>query len=85
MTRPEDTDRIWKRAEIESPCTKVCVVHPVTRLCTGCARSIDEITTWSRMSPEQRQAIMAELPTRPVAPSGRRGGRVGRLKRGDPS
>lgn len=75
------TDDIWKRDEIESPCIKVCVVHPETRLCTGCNRSIDEIAMWGRLSADARRAIMAELPTREPAPKGRRGGRSARLKR----
>ncbi|MEX0369988.1 MAG: DUF1289 domain-containing protein [Tateyamaria sp.] len=72
---------IWKRDEIESPCVQICVIHPETRLCTGCARSIDEIGAWSRMSPDERRSIMAELPNRDAAPKGRRGGRAARLKR----
>lgn len=72
---------IWRRDEIESPCVKVCVIHPETRLCAGCARTIEEIGTWSRMSPEDRRRIMAELPAREAAPKGRRGGRAGRLSR----
>ncbi len=75
------TDPVWNRNEIESPCVRICVVHPETRLCTGCARSIDEIGRWSRMSAEERSVIMAELPQREVAPKGRRGGRAARLKR----
>ena len=75
------TDPVWRRDEIESPCTQICVVHPETRLCTGCARSIDEITQWSKMTSEQRCAIMQELPNREAAPKGRRGGRAARLKR----
>ena len=73
------TDNIWKRAEIDSPCIKICVIHPEARLCTGCARSIDEISRWSRMSPEERRAIMAELPARHGAFGKRRGGRAARL------
>ena len=72
---------VWKRNEIESPCVQICVIHPETRLCTGCARSIDEIGGWSRMSPEERRAIMDELPKRDPAPKGRRGGRAARLRR----
>ena len=72
---------VWKRNEIESPCVQICVIHPETRLCTGCARSIDEIGGWSRMSPEERRAIMDELPKRDAAPKGRRGGRAARLRR----
>ena len=74
------SDEVWSRAEIESPCVKLCVVHPETRLCMGCFRSIDEIAAWSRMTPEARRAVMAELPARAAraAPT-RRGGRAGRL------
>lgn len=72
---------VWTRDEIESPCVQVCVIHPETHLCAGCARSIDEIGAWSRMSVEERRAIMAELPKRQPAPTTRRGGRSARLKR----
>jgi uncharacterized protein len=72
-------DEVWKRAEIESPCVKLCVIHPESRLCMGCYRSIDEITAWSAMSPEARRAVMAELPARaPRVKGARRGGRAGR-------
>ncbi|MBR3369254.1 MAG: DUF1289 domain-containing protein [Rhodobacteraceae bacterium] len=75
-------DTVWTRNEIESPCINICVIHPEARLCTGCLRSIDEITMWSRMEPHARQAIMAELPSRKTLISKRRGGRAGRLSRG---
>lgn len=75
------TDEIWKRDEIESPCIKICVIHPEARLCTGCLRSIDEITQWSRMSAEERRAVMAELPERAPQIQKRRGGRQGRQAR----
>jgi predicted Fe-S protein YdhL (DUF1289 family) len=81
VTDDPTSDRIWVRAEIESPCVQVCVIHPETRLCTGCARTIDEIGAWSRMTPEERSAVMAELPARQSAPRNRRGGRAARLKR----
>ncbi len=84
MTADNDaanSNDLWHRDEIESPCIKTCVVHPETRLCVGCARSIDEIATWSRMSPEARRAIIAQLPTRTPSPKTRRGGRTARLKR----
>ena len=77
------SDNIWKRAEIESPCVKICVVHPEARLCTGCPRSIDEISRWSRMSAEERREIMAELPDRAGQLKRRRGGRAARLARQD--
>lgn len=71
-------DEIWKRDEIESPCVKICVVHPEARLCVGCHRSIDEIGRWSRMTPEERRSIMADLPGRAGQLTKRRGGRLGR-------
>jgi predicted Fe-S protein YdhL (DUF1289 family) len=75
------SDEIWQRAEIESPCVRICVIHPDTRLCTGCARTGDEIAAWSRLTPEARRAIMADLPLRAVGPTHRRGGRARRLSR----
>lgn len=75
------SDEVWKRAEIESPCIKICVIHPETRLCTGCLRSIDEIGSWGQMSPDVRRAIMDELPTRAGQLTKRRGGRAARLAR----
>lgn len=72
------TDDIWKRAEIESPCVKICVIHPEARICVGCHRSIEEIGTWSRKTPEERRSIMADLPARAGQLTRRRGGRLGR-------
>jgi predicted Fe-S protein YdhL (DUF1289 family) len=74
-------DEIWARQEVDSPCVKICVIHPEERLCVGCYRSIDEIATWSRMTPEERRAIMADLPSRAPKLAKRRGGRMGRLDR----
>lgn len=75
------SDAIWKRDEIQSPCIKICVMHPEARLCTGCYRSIEEITGWTRMSAEDRRAVMEDLPTREGLVKKRRGGRAGRLGR----
>ena len=71
-------DDIWKRDEVESPCVKLCVVHPEARLCVGCYRSIDEISAWSRMSAEARRAVMVDLPDRASQLTKRRGGRSAR-------
>ncbi len=77
----KDSDDIWVRDEVQSPCIKICVIHQESRLCTGCLRSIDEIGAWSRMSDEVRSAVLEELPTRTGQITKRRGGRAGRLKR----
>lgn len=74
------SDPVWRRDEIESPCVNVCVLHPEAKLCLGCFRSADEITQWSRMTPEERRAVMDALPEREeTLPTGRRGGRKARL------
>ena len=75
------SDDVWKRSEAESPCVKVCVIHPETRLCTGCLRSIDEIGAWSMMSQEARRLVMVALPDRANLLKKRRGGRAARLLR----
>ncbi|MCV2889598.1 DUF1289 domain-containing protein [Ruegeria aquimaris] len=74
------TDTVWKRNEIDSPCIRICVVHPTERICTGCFRTIDEISRWSRMESDERAQIMAELPARAPNLSKRRGGRAARLR-----
>jgi predicted Fe-S protein YdhL (DUF1289 family) len=75
-------DDVWQRDEVESPCVRICVVHPEARICTGCLRSIDEITRWSKLSADERRAIMAALPDRADLLKKRRGGRAARLARG---
>jgi predicted Fe-S protein YdhL (DUF1289 family) len=75
------TDEVWKRDEIESPCVKICVLHPEARICIGCYRTADEIARWSKMTPEERRAVMIELPNRAPLLARRAGGRSGRLNR----
>jgi predicted Fe-S protein YdhL (DUF1289 family) len=58
------TDEVWRRDEIESPCVKLCVLHPGARICVGCHRTVAEIAGWTAMTPEARRAVMAELPAR---------------------
>lgn len=57
MTAPEST-------AIETPCVKICVMDSRTGLCFGCARRLEEIGEWSRMSAAERARIMSELPER---------------------
>lgn len=75
------SDDIWKRQEAQSPCIKVCVIHPEERLCVGCYRSIEEIGRWSQLTAAERTAILADLPNRAPRLAKRRGGRMGRLDR----
>lgn len=80
MAENEDVNgEVWNRDEVQSPCVKLCVVHPEERICVGCYRSIDEISAWSRLTPAERTAIMAELPARAPRLQKRRGGRSARV------
>ena len=74
------SDNIWSREEIESPCVKVCVLHPEARICLGCHRTADEIASWSRLTCEERRNIMDNLDQRKSLLPGRRGGRSGRKR-----
>ncbi|RLK11070.1 DUF1289 domain-containing protein [Ruegeria conchae] len=73
------TNMVWKRDEVESPCIQICVVHPTERICTGCYRTIDEISRWSKMNSSERAEIMQDLPERKPRLARRRGGRAARL------
>ncbi|SIQ22454.1 hypothetical protein SAMN05421641_10511 [Paracoccus thiocyanatus] len=49
---------------VSTPCVDICRIDPESRLCTGCRRSIDEITRWAGMTETERLEIMADLPAR---------------------
>lgn len=68
-------DDVWKRNEIDSPCVKLCVVHPEARICIGCHRTMDEISQWSKMTDEDRARVKDELPGRAPLLRGKRRGR----------
>ncbi|WP_323772120.1 DUF1289 domain-containing protein [Antarctobacter sp.] len=47
-----------------SPCVARCVIDEASQLCSGCARSLDEIAGWGSVSEDVRSAVWAELPAR---------------------
>ena len=51
---------------VQSPCTNVCKMHLPTGWCEGCARTIPEITAWSKADDAGRLAILARLPERRI-------------------
>jgi predicted Fe-S protein YdhL (DUF1289 family) len=79
MDKRIDENNIWAREELDSPCVKICVIHPEERLCVGCLRSLEEIAQWSKITTSERRAIMAELPARAPRLRKRRGGRSARV------
>ena len=60
------SDDLWRRDEIESPCTNICQIHPGARICIGCLRTGEEIAAWSRLSAERRRESACD---RRAAPS----------------
>jgi len=73
--KDQNIQHIWLRKEIDSPCIKLCSIHPTERICVGCYRSMEEIGAWSSLSSEVRLEIMSELPSRASRIQKRRGGR----------
>jgi uncharacterized protein len=49
---------------IASPCINVCQVDAQSGLCTGCFRTIDEITVWSQIDDRRRANILAAVAQR---------------------
>ncbi len=71
-------------APVSTPCVKICIVDPVSALCVGCGRTVDEIAGWGAMEESERLAVMAGLEARLVAMRSRRAraGRSGAGRRG---
>jgi predicted Fe-S protein YdhL (DUF1289 family) len=47
-----------------SPCINVCVLDPVSGLCRGCGRTLDEIAQWTQLDNAERARITEEAPRR---------------------
>ena len=49
---------------IASPCINVCKMEGQTGLCTGCLRTLDEITAWAKCDDARRLEILADVARR---------------------
>lgn len=49
---------------VASPCISVCRMDPRTQLCEGCARTIDEIASWSRYTDAEKNAVWQRIAER---------------------
>lgn len=58
------TDPLRPPAPIRTPCIKVCVVDGESGLCMGCYRQLHEVAAWASFTDAEREAILAELPSR---------------------
>ncbi len=72
------TKRQWTRDEPDSPCLRICVIHPSAGICIGCHRTKDEVANWGRYNKKKRLRLLSELPARIKLLRQRRGGRRGR-------
>lgn len=45
--------------DIESPCRKICLLDPASRVCTGCGRTLDEIAAWATSDRAAKLEILA--------------------------
>lgn len=52
---------------VKSPCINVCRMDPVTGLCEGCLRSLDEIARWAQTTNDDRRQILAWVEKRRAA------------------
>jgi predicted Fe-S protein YdhL (DUF1289 family) len=43
---------------IDTPCKKICALHPDQQLCTGCGRTLAEIERWTALSPAERIGLI---------------------------
>ena len=57
-------NRELPEAQVASPCVSVCVIDPVSGLCAGCYRTLEEIAGWIDLSTAARRAIAGELAKR---------------------
>ncbi|AZE74795.1 hypothetical protein C4K00_4596 [Pseudomonas synxantha] len=51
---------------VASPCVSICALDE-DDICTGCQRSVDEITRWSRMDNAERRVVLGLCHERAVA------------------
>jgi predicted Fe-S protein YdhL (DUF1289 family) len=49
---------------METPCINVCEIDKATGYCSGCGRTIAEISGWAAMTGAERRRIMSELKSR---------------------
>ncbi|KUR72152.1 hypothetical protein AQZ52_02300 [Novosphingobium fuchskuhlense] len=47
-----------------SPCTGTCTLDPFTKLCRGCARTIEEIMAWPSATAQAKHAILGAVSER---------------------
>ena len=55
---------------VSSPCINLCQLDQDGRFCRGCFRTLEEIAAWSRVSNDEKRAIVAAANRRREAAEG---------------
>ena len=50
-----------QQTPVPSPCIDVCKMSPVTGLCEGCLRTIDEIVAWRHADDAYKRTVWAAI------------------------
>lgn len=46
--------------EVPSPCQNICILD-TEMVCIGCGRTAEEVSRWTAMSNEEKQAVLDRL------------------------
>ena len=49
---------------VSSPCIQICHIDVEAGFCAGCARTIDEICRWVRMSDAEKREVLERINAR---------------------
>ena len=52
------------QAPIATPCQNICKIDRAEKFCLGCFRTLAEVAAWVGLTPAEREAVMAALPSR---------------------
>ena len=53
-----DCDPERSHMPIDTPCIKICTLHPTLGICIGCGRDLAEIERWPRLTARERATLM---------------------------
>lgn len=56
-------------SDVASPCVNVCRMDPVSGICEGCYRTLDEIARWGSASDDDKRCILASVQRRRDMPA----------------
>jgi predicted Fe-S protein YdhL (DUF1289 family) len=59
-----DSPPAMSASEVPSPCIGICKMDEERKWCSGCFRSIPELTAWSTASADSKRAVWREIKQR---------------------